>query len=186
MASVSSPLWDNNKFTLHDHWPRQSIANQQFPFSRQPFRLFYQLYFIITFPLRVIFVLIPQVLYQQLLDKNAPPNYRWIDSLAILIARTLIDKLWLPTGTGERGRHFTAPLKKATQLKMLKSTKALPEIIHPTLQMNQLKDPVRLWAQEAGVEKADDLTIWWLGHRSQQSEQTKAKKGEKIMLYLSG
>lgn len=120
------------------------------------------------------------------MDRNAPPNYRWIDLLAVLIARTLIDKFWLPTGKGERGRHLTAPLKKATQLKMLKKTKALSDIIHPTLKVDRLRQPVRLWAQEAGVEAANDLTIWWLGRRSQESEQAKAKKGEKIMLYLSG
>lgn len=171
---------------LQKSWPRQSSANQVFIFRHQPLRLLYQLYFIATFPLRLCLVILPQTLHQRFFDASAPPNYRYIDIVGITIARTLIDKFWLPTGGGERGTHYVAPLSKAQQLKTLKKTSALTEVIHPKVQVSQLRQPVQSWAEQAGVDKADDLTIWWLGKRSEHVEQSKAKKDEKIMLYLSG
>jgi hypothetical protein len=180
MSSIKVPS------DLQNKWPRQSSPNQLFIFRHQPLRLLYQLYFIATFPLRLCLSILPMTLYQRFLDANAPPGYRYIDIVGISIARTLIDKLWIPTGGGERGTHYDAPLSRSQQLKFLKKTNALIEIIHPKVQVKELRQPVRSWAEQAGVDKANDLTLWWMGKRSEQIEQSKAKKDEKIMLYLSG
>lgn len=184
MAS-DAPLWDHNTFKLDDHWPRSSIARQNFPFSHQPLRFLYEACFYLTFPLRILLIFVPTTIYRQTLDSNNPPNRRWLDTFSILVGRSLNDLLWIPTGGGMRG-VFLTPQTDQQRLKLLKSTKALPEVIHPTLQVDDLRQPVKSWAKDAGVSQSKDLTIWWLGRRSQTLKQEKAKSGEKILMYFSG
>jgi hypothetical protein len=171
---------------LQGSWPRQSTAQQTLIFQYQPLKLFYQLFFITTFPIRLFLIMIPKTLHQRFIDDKAPQNYRYLDLMGIEIARVLISSFYLPTGGGPRGTHYSAPISKSLQLKHLKSSKSLVDVIHPKIQVNGLREPVRSWAKNAGVKVANDLTLWWLGKRSQQAEQPKAKKDERIMLYLSG
>lgn len=183
-----APLWDSKVFKLDDHWPRSSLANQPMPFSRQPLRFLYEGYYYLTFPLRLLLIFIPTTIYRQTLDPNNPPNRSWLDTISILIGRSLIHDLWTPTGGGMRGVFYdSASLTVQKRLKLLKKTKGLVEVIRSDkMQVENLRQPLRSWAQNARVQNAKELTIWWLGQRSENLDQEKAKSGEKIVIYLSG
>jgi hypothetical protein len=170
---------------LTSQWPRRSIAKKSFPFSHQPLKLLYQVGFFATFLPRLVLHLVPLTIYQQTLDKNLPPGRRWLETLSINLFRCLIDDLFLPTGGGDRGTHYTS-LTDAQRLKLRKQTEALPELLQPDVTVDTLREPVQSWAKNAKVGPAKALTIWWLGRRSSTLVQEKAKEGEKIMVYISG
>ena len=184
--SHESHLWDSKTFQLDQHWPRPSVGPRDFPLSHQPLRLLYEAFYVVTFPLRFLFQFLPTTVYQRLFDQNAPKGQRWLDTLSVLIGRSLIDDLWIRTGGGMRGYHLPPSLTESQRRKHLSKSKAMPQVYQPSLQVEQLRQPVRLWTDNAGARIADHLTLWWLGARREQINQSPAAKGEKVVLYLCG
>lgn len=186
---VKTSLWSDETFELHHHWPRHSLLDStKLYVTAQPLRLLYEIYYFVTFPLRIFLKLLPIALYQRFLDHHSPRERSLLSTISILIGRSLIDDLWIPTGGGARGLHYEKVLDDKERIRLLKKTKALPLVLEASknLRIDQIRQPVAGWAEEAGVSTADHLTTWWFGKRSGQLRQSRAGKDEKILVYLSG
>lgn len=179
-------LFDSSKFDLDAVFPRSSLVRPAGLLARQPFTAIYLLIVIPVLLLVVPIVGSIKYIYLRLFVKTCPP-WSMLDFVVVYLVRVTIMLWWIPTHGGVRG-FFHADLKddQRTWRRHWVGKGAMPDAIAP-YPRNRVTGPMRAWMEET---RADELKgkvpIWWTGKRAEHLRQSKAGKGEKLLVYLTG
>lgn len=181
---IKTALFDTNTFKLEDHYPRRSIAHDAKPLSKQPFTLLYLTVFI-----PFLLVIVPPFaifrwIFLRIFVPSAP-QWSLLDFVVVYLVRQTLWFWWSLTKGGIRG-FFHANLTEKQRKRRRFFFGALPDEIQP-FSHKKLCEPMKSWAIETEAKEIKGtIPIWWIGERSKTLQQSKAKKDETLLIYLTG
>lgn len=183
-GKIKTALFDNNTFKLDLYYPRPSIAHDAKPFSKQPLTLLY-----LTLYIPFLLVIVPPFailrwVYLRLFVSTAP-EWSLVNFVTVYLVRHTLWYWWCTTKGGLRG-IFHSNLTEQQRRRRRNWFGAMPDEIQP-FSIKELCEPMKSWAMETGAQDLKGtVPIWWMGDRGNALKQSKAKKDETLLLYLTG
>lgn len=179
-------LFDADKFDLDVVYPRPSIVSPPGLLSRQPFTALYLALFLPVLLFIVPIVGVFKYAYLRAFVKDCPP-WSLLDFVAIYLVRVTVAYWWVPTHGGLRGIfHGELGDEQRSWRRRWIAKGAMPDSVPPYAH-SKVVGPMRKWIEETRVAEPEGaVPVWWTGKRAEHLRQPKARKDEKLLVYLTG